>query len=175
MFCCALSNISDVQYTYMSKINGTKTFIDLFLVSENLSSIISGFSSIDCVKNKSDHVALKCSLNVDISYNDIKVNEIHTKRHVWNLASELDIKLYMELLDSYLLEIPLPLELINCKNNMCKSHHKAIDTFYDNIISALVMACENSIPIANPKSKPKTVVGWNDHVEHYFRTVLILA
>ena len=34
------------------------------------------------------------------------------------------------------------------------------------------MACENSIPIANPKSKPKTVVGWNDHVEHYFRTAL---
>ena len=78
----------------------------------------------------------------------------------------------MELLDSYLMEIPLPLELINCKNNMCKSHQEAIGLFHNNIVSALVMACEHSIPTTSPKVKPKTVVGWNDHVEHYFRTAL---
>ena len=70
------------------------------------------------------------------------------------------------------MEIPLPLELINCNSNTCKSHQEAIGLFHDNIVSALVVACENSIPTTSPKVKPKTVVGWNDHVEHYFRTAL---
>ena len=126
----------------MSKMNGTKTFIDHFLVSENLSSIISEFSLIDCVKNKLDQFDLKCGLNIDMSYNNIKVNGIHTNHPAWNSANAFDITLYMELLDSYLLEIPLPLQLINCKNNMCKSHQKAIFTLHGNIVSALVMACE---------------------------------
>ena len=99
-------------------------------------------------------------------------NEIYKSSPAWTSANEFDINLYMELLDSYLMEIPLPLELINCKNNMCKSHQEAIGVFHDNIVSALVMACEHSIPTTSPKVKPKTVVGWNDHVEHYFRTAL---
>ena len=172
MFCCSFSNISDVQYTYRSKINNTRTLIDHFLVSENLNNLISEYSTIDNVENKSDHVALKCSLNISISYNCSTENESYKNSPAWTSANEFDINLYMELLDSYLMEIPLPLELINCKSNMCKSHQKEIGLFHDNIVSALVVACENSIPTANSKVKPKTVSGWNDHVEHYFRTAL---
>ena len=33
-------------------------------------------------------------------------------------------------------------------------------------------ACEVSIPVSSTNNKPKVVPGWNEHVEHYFRTSL---
>ena len=47
LFCCALSNVSDIQYTYKSKINFRKSFIDHFLLSNNLNCKLSEFSSVD--------------------------------------------------------------------------------------------------------------------------------
>ena len=173
LFCCSTSNVSDVRYTYLSKINGSKSFIDHFIVSENLRCKLSEFSSIDTVNNTSDHVAINCSLNFDISYNKLKPNKTHVNRPVWNLAEDFNIKVYMELLDKNLLNIPLPYELINCKDVKCKSHQKEICKFHDDIVNALVMACEHSIPSAKSKAnKSRVVVGWNDHVEHYFRNAL---
>ena len=172
IFCCASNDMCNIKYTYKSKINGTKTFIDHFLVSDNLGCNLSQFRVIDDINNTSDHVPIIGKFNIDISYNNISDNIFSINRPAWNLASEFDIESYMTLLDMYLLEIPLPLDLINCNDNMCKYHQTAIATFHDNIINALIMASEETVPTRRPRPKPKTVVGWNDHVKHFFKTAL---
>ena len=172
LHCCAQSDISDVQYTYESKINGKRSLIDHFIISGNLNSMLTEFTSLESINNTSDHIAVKCMFNYRVDYDDVLPSKIVKNHHVWNVAQDYDIALYMKLLDEYLINIPLPLELINCQDNMCNSHKEAIESFHDNIVNALVMACENSIPTANPKSKSKVVIGWNEYVEHHFRTSL---
>ena len=85
----------DIKYTYKSKINGTKTFIDHFLVSDNLGCNLSQFSVIDDINNTSDHVPIIGKFNIDISYNNISDNIFSINRPAWNLASEFDIESYM--------------------------------------------------------------------------------
>ena len=55
---------------------------------------------------------------------------------------------------------------------MCISNQDSIASFHDSIVNALAMARDNSIPKPCFKPKTKTIAGWNDHVEHYFRTAL---
>ena len=144
---CALSNASDIEYTLKSKINDKRSFIDHFLLSKSLSCKLSEFTSIDDINNKSDHIAIKCSIDINITYSHQPKLNIHTNQPRWKSANEFNIELYKEILDSYFLSIPLPLELINCKNNMCTSHQEAIASFHDKIVNVLVMASDNSIPI----------------------------
>ena len=134
--------------------------------------MLTEFTSLESVNNTSDHVAVKCTFNLNIDYNIDGPSKIFKSRNDWDAAQDYDIELYMELLDEYLLNIPLPLELINCQDTMCNSHKEAIEIFHDDIVNALVMACENSIPSTSPKSNNKVVIGWNEYVEHHFRTSL---
>ena len=173
LHCCTTNDISNIGYTYKSKINGRKTLIDHILISNNLSNKLIEYNSIDTINNPSDHEAINCKINFYISYVKQNDKQTNTSRSAWELATNIDIELYNELLDDYLMQIPLPIELINCQNFNCKLHHDEICTFHNNIINALVMACNNSIPSVMPKSnKSKVVIGWNEHVEPYFRTAL---
>ena len=86
IFCCASSDVSDIEYTYKSKINGRRSFIDHFLVSNNLGCKLSEFSVIDNIDTTSDHVPIKCRFNIDISYNDFVVNKIPINHPDWNSA-----------------------------------------------------------------------------------------
>ena len=49
--------------------NDRRPFIDHFLLSNNLSCKLSKFSSVNNINNKSDHIAIKFSFDIDISYN----------------------------------------------------------------------------------------------------------
>jgi len=173
-FCCySNSNLSEVIYSYVSKINGSKTLIDHFLVSSNLSEKLMKYTVVDTVHNISDHVAISCKLNFDISNDIIPKNKANPNRPAWDIATNIDIEIYKELIDKYLLEIPLPSSLINCQDFNCKNHHNDICSFHNAIDDALVKACEESIPVKRPKcNNSKTITGWNEHVEHLFRTAL---
>ena len=95
LFCCALSNISSVKYTYKSKINNRTSFIDHFLLSNNLTCKLLEFSSIDDINNISDHLAIKCTIDINISYNNKPKSDIQTNGPNWNLTNEYDISMYM--------------------------------------------------------------------------------
>ena len=62
LYCCASDNKCEVNYTYCSKINKRTSFIDHFIISNNLKDRLQLLSSSDTVKNPSDHVGLMCSL-----------------------------------------------------------------------------------------------------------------
>ena len=53
----------------------------------------------------------------------------------------------------------------------CTNHSDIICTFYDNIMTALVRACEETIPKSIP-SNCKSVPGWSEFVNDYFITAL---
>ena len=172
LFCCANGDNLLFDYTYCSKINGRKSFIDHFVISDNLRDKLVTFNSIDSVLNPSDHIAIKCLFKLNLSYSESRCDTSHNDRPVWDSASDYDIQLYKECLNNYLLNIPLPLELIHFSNFKCKSHQKDISDFHDSIVDALARACIDSIPLSKAKNKAKVVPGWNDNVEHYFQTAL---
>ena len=174
LHCCTNDPISDIDFTFNSKINGRKTFIDHFLLSPNLKDKILKCSSLDTINNTSDHVPISCKIKYDVSYtSNVNHSKPHISRPVWDQASEIDIESYSKLLDRYLMQIPLPNELINCNNLHCQDHFNEICNFHNDIVNALVMASDDAIPMSTAsKSKSKVVVGWNDNVEHYFRTSL---
>ena len=122
--------------------------------------------------NPSNHIAIKCSFNLTVPYSDLRQDKGQADRPVWDSASDYEIQMYKEYLNYYLLRIPLPLELLNCNDLMCKEHFHEINDFHDRIIDALVRACNDSIPISRPYKKRNAIPGWNDNVEHYFRVAL---
>ena len=130
------------------------------------------FESVDNISNPSDHIAIKCTLDLNIYYRDPYLTTCHIERPVWDSASDLDISHYEEYLNDYLLSIPVPYVLFQCNNNMCKTHCNEISKFLDNIVSALISACNESIPFSKPKCNAKVVPGWNNNVKEYFETAL---
>ena len=64
---CVLDLFSnDVAHTFI-RINGTRTLIDHFLLSDNIIHDVIGYSTIDLIDNLSDHlpvfVVFKCSVS----------------------------------------------------------------------------------------------------------------
>ena len=174
MHCCSTDPISDITHTFESKINGRKTFIDNFLVSSNLKNKLTGCNVYDSVNNVSDHLAINCRLNFDLSYVNPTKDKTDGCHPSWNRASDLDLEKYKELLNNYLMDIPLPEALIFCSDLNCKSHNVEIGNFHNSIIKALVMACDNSIPVGHPKKgNCKSITGWNEYVEKYFQSALL--
>ena len=171
LFCCANGDNLLFDYTYCSKINGCKTFIDHFVISNNLKEYLDRYDSIDSVENPSDHVASRCTFKFSLQYNDPATPVGNIKQPLWDSASDNQIELYKEYLDHYLLGIELPTELINCNDVMCTKHNKEITDFHDKIVYSLIYACNDCIPTSKFKKKA-AIPGWNDNIEHYFRTAL---
>ena len=66
---CELNHIlSNAKYTYMSKINGDNSYLDHFLVTNNLFNTIVDYRSLHDVDNLSDHEALQMRLQIPINY-----------------------------------------------------------------------------------------------------------
>ncbi len=57
------------QYnTYYSKGSNARLLIDHFVISENLQDDVLSYDEIDSLDNFSDHIAVKCVLNVNVIY-----------------------------------------------------------------------------------------------------------
>uniref|UniRef100_A0A0P4VXS2 Reverse transcriptase domain-containing protein n=1 Tax=Scylla olivacea TaxID=85551 RepID=A0A0P4VXS2_SCYOL len=171
-YCCDNDALSTVAYTYCSKGNNFKSLIDHFLISDNISNFLQTYTTIDSVNNPSDHIAIKCVLDVTISYNVENIEHETFERICWHKANTEDILRYKELVTGYLLNVPLPEDMLMCRNNMCTQHEMEIAAFYDHITNALIKASKECIPRTNCGRVKKIVPGWNDCVEGYFRTAL---
>ena len=70
-------------------------------------------------------------------------------------------------LDNYLDSIDIPFEAVNCNIfHNCTVHYDEFYVFYNDIISACVLATDETIPHNRPTSQRKgnEVPGWNSHV-----------
>ena len=140
----------DVQYTFTS-IQHNHSLIYHYIVSQNLLETISLYYTVDSVDNLSDHLPLFCHLSND---NNILHNEhanigkpyVSNKSH-WQHASEKQIHDYQTDLDKRLKSFTLPKGIISCKETFTCSHRPVIDTFCDNIVTALMNLCLHTFQV----------------------------
>ena len=96
-----LSDICDIDYTFESKANGTRSCIDHFIVSENLVDLIDEC----CVKHEGDNLS-----DNDAVYMTLSLEALHFSprdspvfhRPVWTKAGQDSIEAYKYDLDLYL-------------------------------------------------------------------------
>ena len=66
--CCLESILSDIDYTYESKINGDRSLIDHICISDNIFHAINEYKVLHHSNNLSDHSAVILSLDIDDDY-----------------------------------------------------------------------------------------------------------
>ena len=167
---CISKPCSTIDYTFCSKATGARSLIDHFVVSENFTSNINSYESLDNVDNFSDHIAIRCVFNDLITYGSDNSDDDFTKV-AWSRASHADLELYKERLDYYLSLIIIPDEAVLCREPMCNRHKEVINGIYDNIVDAMTKASDESIP-ANRGRTNKCVPGWNEYVDKFFKSSL---
>ena len=157
---------SNINHTFTSSANNSKSLIDHICVCDRLFAMIMGYTSIDSVNNMSDHAAVLCTFDSEIiSYSSHQ--RVYKQRAAWHKANKDDIFNYQCTLDNYLGNIELPRETIHCEDYNCSStkHTQNLDMFLDKIITCCLTAEENCIPKTRNSKKVCTIPGWNDHVK----------
>ena len=129
------------------------------------------YDSIDSINNPSDHVAIKCVIDCTITYATPQPTINPQRKPNWHKANELDKIKYKQLLDQYLANISLPVEVTQCRNILCEDHFNEINNFYNEVTGAMIKACNDCIPSTKPNIC-KVVPGWNEYVDKYYKTAL---
>ncbi len=78
------------------------------------------------------------------------------------------------MVDNNIDKISLPHAALLCNDKFCEIHKTQINEMHDNIISALLDACNGTIPKSRSLVS-KVVAGWNEYVEEYFQASPFLA
>ena len=166
---CALSHhTSEIQFTFESKANGSRSVIDHFLLSEVLMKNILHYKSLHDYCNFSDQCPIVMKLNIPVEY--LSINSEASEEHImWQKASFSHINNYKSMLDSLLSKINIPLCIAQCTALNCnnKKHYQAIEEFHEMIVKASVTAAELCIPRCTKKSCIRQIPGWSEHVEPY--------
>ena len=173
-YCCSVAHTVNVPFTYISKINGNRSLIDHCILSENLTDQVVSYCSIDDVHNASDHLGIRCALSLGTEHVEVASMPVPARpsRPDWSKATQRQLEEYGEALEEYLLNIPLPMEALECRDNLCTAHLNDISEFHDNIVKGLSIAANLSIPIPDRRLRKKIIPGWNDQVESKFRNAL---
>ena len=166
--CCLNYKEADIKYTYCSKINGSKSLIDHFMVSENLYQAMTSYTSPCQVDNLSDHNPVVLELTIPVSYmsSDYKLSMDSVN---WGKASINDINNYKTTLNELLGNISIPESAIYCNSLHCKIHVKEIEIFHNAIVDACINAGCVTIPSkkGHSKDKHKVIPGWNEYVKQH--------
>ena len=162
---CGISCLKSKNcFSYESKANGSKSLIDHFLVSENLFNCLNNYYVEYNGSNLSDHNPICMSLSKPVSMAPT-IYQDETITCNWIKANISDINNYQCRLDAELNNIQMPWEAIHCNDFFCKNHCEDIVFLHDSIIDALTITGSETIPHDRLRSKPKSIPGWNEHVQ----------
>ena len=118
----------EVEFTFESA-DGNRSFIDHFIISENLMQEVTGYKVLFHGCNLSDHHPLitefkqmkdsfKFPSNKNKNNNDLTLD--------WEGATEAQINHYKFVLNQLLQNVPIPAEVLQCKDNKCTEHSDTI-------------------------------------------------
>ncbi len=80
----------------------------------------------------SDHVAVKCMLNVNVIYcHRSETVKKKTSLPAWGKSTNEQIIAYQSVLNDKLYNIVIPYEAVLCNDRMCKAHHSEICEYHD--------------------------------------------
>ncbi len=117
----------NVDYTYESKANCSRSIIDHFLVSNNLNNLCMSVSCDHSIDNLSDHSVLYSEFNLKFDH-VINVDSPDTKL-MWSKASETELQQYKVNLDELLDEYSIPTNALFCHDHFCNDHDRDLQSF----------------------------------------------
>ena len=163
-----------IEFTYISDMNGAKSLIDHFIISSQILECVTNVCVMNDVENQSDHLPISLSINLPIEKVQIINERNFISKPKWFVADFAMLQCYKNELDKALKQIILPLHIIECDTKLCTIHECHIQLFHDQIIHALLVACQRVIPFTKPfapnvkSGRP----GWNEHVADDFNHAL---
>ena len=163
---CHTRSVNGIERSYFSTID------HFCLKTQFLDSCVEA-CPIHIVENSSNHepifLKLKCEdqrvENVGPDIKNIKA------RPLWKNADDNDLNNFKEELRLNLSSIDLNDEVFRCMNPHCDipSHIDKIDLFSENLMNAISLSVESSIPFSNPNfTKRKREPGWNDFIKPFY-------
>ena len=149
------------QFTYVSDMNGSKSLIDHFIISDNLLNYANTSDARDDIDNHSDHLPITMYLHISIPIKKIAS---------CNYCSYLNLNGFVnEMLQKYQYELDQHLGSIPVSEFMCDHMHDnnkyQIQLLHDHLIHSCMLAAERTIPFTKPHAKRnRNKAGWNEHV-----------
>ncbi len=156
-----------IDYTYQSDMNGATSTIDHIVLSDSLLSIITDYYVIDDIDNNSDHLPLFMALDLSITKLTVLNERQFKSRPKWETATADMIATYQTNLNMFLMDMPIPREIIECTDLFCKIHYFTIDVLYNHVITSCARAGQSAIPFTDPTQSnfKQSIVGWNESVK----------
>ena len=153
-----------IDFTFESKINGSRSCIDHIIVSLNMSESVSEYKVIHRGNNPSDHSMVMAKFNIDVQRSVVDDVYINTEHIDWNKATHQELCNYKFLLDSLLSSIDVPASAVQCNNLFCNEHGETIEYLHSAIANACISASDAALP-TNSKGRGKIIPGWNEQVK----------
>ena len=163
------SEFCTAKYSFESKINGSRSLLDHFVMSEMLFKQLYKADALHCGDNLSDHSAITISIDIPVEFvleNESNKYYINNKCPLWHKMSNKHLNKYQEAINS-LINIRDDCGIL-CRNMECTevSHLNDIDKLSDHLVQICLHAAEKSIPCATTDKKVKVIPGWNTNVEN---------
>ena len=144
--------------------------IDYVLVSDGLTSEITGFEIMEDGVCISDHwpVVVSTNISIDSGYNmkggqTVQDTVPRTKRLCWSKATGLDLEAYQLCLEMELYNLDIPAEAAMCNDPDRCCHKPQIQNYYDQIQRALVRSASGCIR-RRKGSKKVNKVWWDSEL-----------
>ena len=148
------------DFTYES-VNFNRSFIDHFIVSENLTNC-NVYVTRDGA-NLSDHKPI--TIETTCISNIIPDNKVSWHTIEWEKASSECIREYRNLLDSNFENLTISENVMSCNNFNCKQHDDYIIQKLEESIDIFKFSANSTIPCKTYTSGKKGIHGWNDFIE----------
>ncbi len=159
----------DVDYTHVHTDGVSTSTIDHFVVSNNISRRIVNGGVTHSIDNTSNHSVIHISMALDdMITENVSCNENVKPKAAWYKASQGDINMYKNNIDTKLADLVLDNSTLDCVDPLCDSneHRIALDTYFQSLIDVLVESGSH-IPHTCPPHKTTRVPGWNELVKPY--------
>ncbi len=153
----------DVEYSYESKATNSRSLLDHFIVSQNITNCVVGVKSDISVDNLSDHCVISAEFNIETQYLSSE-NFIHEDKLLWEKATDLDLSTYKFDLDAQLNLCHVPVNAFACRDHFCTDHNHDLQLFHDNIVKSCLVA---SACIPKSKGQKTPIPGWSEYIKPY--------
>jgi hypothetical protein len=136
----------DVDYTYESRVHSTRSTLDHFMVTEQLTSSVQRVQAHHSALNASDHSVLQ----LVVAHASIhRTQQRPRQRHphpLWHKATDANITDYRLRLADLTDAIAPPIDALRCETASCEVHHHALNDYYQALVSVSLNAGRECIP-----------------------------
>jgi hypothetical protein len=117
-----------------------------------------------------DHLPIFMYINMNkLPCIDVSTNNNIAAKFKWNSLAEEQLECYGAMTDELLSTVLLPTDALMCEDAHCvqsTQHKEGIESFYDNIVNALLHA--SGCTLAKREKCTYVKPGWNEHVRDLY-------